>query len=313
MADSAVAITAGVGTNIDTRTEATNGDHRQVVVLGDPSTTAGVAPVSATNGLAVQIIPALPAGANAIGKLAANSGVDIGDVDVTTLGTITPGTAATNLGKAEDAAHTTGDVGVMGLAVANEANTQFAADGDYVPVGTNREGSNRVIGSRAHDAVDADGPIKVGNVAIAHGANPTAVAAADRTNAYANRHGIPFTLGGHMNIVTIEAAYTAAQTDTAIVTVATGTKIVVTMLKTRADKANTVNVAFRVGFGTANTPTTTGVIDSHPGVPPGSGTTSGNGGGIIGIGADDADLRITSGVPTTGSFRVIATYFTIES
>jgi hypothetical protein len=42
-----------------------------------------VAPVHGTNGLAVQIIPALPAGTNAIGKLAANSGVDIGDVDIT--------------------------------------------------------------------------------------------------------------------------------------------------------------------------------------------------------------------------------------
>lgn len=41
MADTAVAITAGSGTNIDTRTEATNGNHRQVVVIGDPSTNAG--------------------------------------------------------------------------------------------------------------------------------------------------------------------------------------------------------------------------------------------------------------------------------
>lgn len=55
MADSAVAITVGTGTNIDTRTEATNGNHRQVVVLGDPSTNAGVAPVDATNGLTVDL------------------------------------------------------------------------------------------------------------------------------------------------------------------------------------------------------------------------------------------------------------------
>lgn len=55
MADTAVAITAGVGTNVDTRTEATNGDHRQVVVIGDPSTNAGVAPVDATNGLKVDV------------------------------------------------------------------------------------------------------------------------------------------------------------------------------------------------------------------------------------------------------------------
>lgn len=147
MADTAIAITAGTGTNVDTRTEATNGNHRQVIVIGDPSTNAGVAPVDATTGLAVNVTNAsltvashavtnagtfavqaaatlaaettkvigtvniaaaqtlatvttvgavtaisnaLPAGTNAIGKLAANSGVDIGDVDVTTIGGQTP-------------------------------------------------------------------------------------------------------------------------------------------------------------------------------------------------------------------------------
>jgi hypothetical protein len=55
MADSSVAITTGAGTAIDTRTEATNGNHRQVVVIGDPSTNAGVAPVDVTTGLRVNI------------------------------------------------------------------------------------------------------------------------------------------------------------------------------------------------------------------------------------------------------------------
>ena len=82
MADSAVAITAGVGTNIDTRTESSNGDHRQVIVIGDPSTNAAVAPVSATNGLAVQLMTAIPAGSASIGVLGANSGVDIGDTTI---------------------------------------------------------------------------------------------------------------------------------------------------------------------------------------------------------------------------------------
>lgn len=57
MADTAVAITAGAGTNIDTRTEATNGNHRQVVVIGDPSVNAGVAPVDVTLGLSVKTPP----------------------------------------------------------------------------------------------------------------------------------------------------------------------------------------------------------------------------------------------------------------
>lgn len=55
MADSAVAITAGTGTNVDTRTEGTNGNHRQVIVIGDPATNAGVAPVDATAGLKVDL------------------------------------------------------------------------------------------------------------------------------------------------------------------------------------------------------------------------------------------------------------------
>lgn len=55
MADSSIAVTPGTGANIDTRTEGTNSDHRQVVVIGDPATNAGVAPVDVTNGLAVDV------------------------------------------------------------------------------------------------------------------------------------------------------------------------------------------------------------------------------------------------------------------
>ena len=81
----------------------------------------------------------LPAGSAAIGKLAANDGVDIGDVDVTS---VVPGTGATNLGKAEDAAHTSGDVGVMSLAVRNDDVAALGgADGDYAPLQVKAAGS----------------------------------------------------------------------------------------------------------------------------------------------------------------------------
>src|SRR3954471_20076284 len=47
---------------------------------------------------------------------------------------LVPGTGATNLGKAEDAAHTPGDVGVFVLAVRNDAGTVLAGtDLDYIP------------------------------------------------------------------------------------------------------------------------------------------------------------------------------------
>jgi len=91
----------------------------------------------------VDIGAALPIGANAIGKLAANSGVDIGDVDVTS---VVPGVAATNLGKAEDAAHTTGDTGVMILGVRNDGTASLVnVDGDYTPLATDEYGRLKVV------------------------------------------------------------------------------------------------------------------------------------------------------------------------
>jgi hypothetical protein len=101
----------------------------------------------AANGLDVDVtrLPALAAGTNAIGKLAANSGVDIGDVDVTS---VTPGTAAANLGKAEDVAHASGDTGVMLLAVRRDANTSLVdATGDYAPLQVDANGALKVAGS----------------------------------------------------------------------------------------------------------------------------------------------------------------------
>ncbi len=61
--------------------------------------------------------------------------------------TVIPGTAATNLGKAEDAVHATGDTGVMALAVANEAQATLAADGDYTPIAVDTKGSVLVKGN----------------------------------------------------------------------------------------------------------------------------------------------------------------------
>lgn len=81
------------------------------------------------------------------------------DVDVTR---ILPGTSATSLGKAEDAAHVSGDVGVMDLGVANEAQTVFAADGDYIPRAADTKGNTVVVGSVASAATDATAPVKVG-------------------------------------------------------------------------------------------------------------------------------------------------------
>lgn len=85
----------------------------------------------------------LGAGSAAFGKLASNSGVDIGDVDVLS---VVPGTGATNLGKAEDAAHTSGDVGVMILGLRQDGSLALTnADGDYSPIAVDSKGRVKVI------------------------------------------------------------------------------------------------------------------------------------------------------------------------
>ena len=90
----------------------------------------------------------LPAGSAAIGKLAANSGVDIGDVDVTS---VVPGTGATNLGKEEDATHNSGDTGVMALAVRNDVLENLTnADGDYSVLQVNKTGALNVTETVGH-------------------------------------------------------------------------------------------------------------------------------------------------------------------
>ncbi len=72
---------------------------------------------------------ALPAGTNAIGKLAANDGVDIGDVDVKSQ---IPGTGATNLGKARDDPAGGTDTGVALLGIHTDVNAHLAsANDDY--------------------------------------------------------------------------------------------------------------------------------------------------------------------------------------
>ncbi|MEK9697444.1 MAG: hypothetical protein VW270_16895 [Candidatus Poseidoniales archaeon] len=113
--------------------------------------------VIATVGAVTAITNALPAGSNAIGKLAANSGVDIGDVDILS---VIPGTGATNLGKAEDAAHSSGDTGVMSLGVRTDTpdTAKSGADGDYTPIATTSTGALRIAPISEDFAVLANGP-----------------------------------------------------------------------------------------------------------------------------------------------------------
>lgn len=59
--------------------------NKGVLIQGDDGTDRTNVLVDTDGHIQVDVVAALPAGTNAIGKLAANSGVDIGDVDVTSI------------------------------------------------------------------------------------------------------------------------------------------------------------------------------------------------------------------------------------
>jgi hypothetical protein len=203
------------------------------------------------------------------------------------------------------------------------AGTVFHVQGEAgsTMVGFSGAGIGKVEGGVAHDGVDAGPPVKVGMRAVAHGTTPTAVAAADRTDWYANRAGIPFVMGGHPNIQSAEYfASTAATDDNILPAISAGTIYVITCITVACSAANATTPSVRIGFGTTTVPAqgtnqadaVGKVVLSHPGIPAGSGIVKGNGSGIVGIGGDGEELRITCTTPTT-SLIVQVDYYTIAS
>lgn len=141
MADD-VELNAGSGGDTIAADDDGTAKHQYVKVEFGPNDTQ--TKVTATEGLPIQgdgtDLPitlagetvVLGAGTAAFGKLSANSGVDIGDVDITSQ---IPGTGATNLGKAIGSVAGATDTGVMALAVRNDELADLAgADGDNAPL-----------------------------------------------------------------------------------------------------------------------------------------------------------------------------------
>lgn len=256
--------------------------------------------------------------------------VDDGGGSLTVDGTVTAVASGdhTVVGKAADGAAVSGNPvlvagqdGTNTQSLKTDANGELQVDVLTMPTVTVTDGLN-VEGDVAHDAVDSGNPLKVGAKAVAHGANPTAVAAADRTDLYANRHGVQFVIGGHPNAKSATYNTTAAQTDDNIMAaIAGGTKYAITRITVTLDEATTVGVAVRIGFGATTVPAlgasgadaVDDILLYHPGLVPGAVATVGDGSGVLGVGGDGAELRITNEVPTSGTLGVTVTYFTIES
>lgn len=225
-------------------------------VTGSGTATGALRVELPTNGTG---IVGLAAGTNAIGKLAANSGVDIGDVDVTTVGTITPGTGATALGKAIDSAVGATDTGVAALAKRLDTPaTLTPASGDYVPLQVNSVGAQFVV-SIPHLGLNGD----------------------------------PFTYTWKRHTAS------TAQTGTAIWTPGGGKKVVVTLVQigVGGTTAGTLTLWFGASGDTTYTAGTDQPIFEHEFAPSATlkpGVIIGNGTGIVGMGAADEILRITT-------------------
>lgn len=183
MADDAIVIedANAVDRNVDTRTIGT--DHRQVVVIGDPATGAGVAPVDATNGLAVDVkaAAALATGDNTVGRVKLTDGTDTADVlDLTNSNPLTvavvnaTGDQITSFGgsggtaEVDDAAFTaasdsgtpimgfvssdtvdSGDVGVVAMTTARALHVNLASSGLDVDHDSADSGQPVALGGRA--------------------------------------------------------------------------------------------------------------------------------------------------------------------
>ncbi len=304
--DDTAAVLKIVATVSDTE-DAVTKQWQGVVVSDGTSPAANKLAVSVGGAASVTVATALPAGSAAIGKLAANSGVDIGDVDVTSvpapLSTTGSGTEATAL-RVTLATDSTGLVSV------DDNGGALTVDGTVT-----------AVGAAAHSAAISGNPVRIGATAIAFGTNPTEVSAAEATDLYTNLAGVQLVTGPHMNPITIEftqAAADGAQANVALITVAGGAKICVTQVQVLADQANTVETSVRIGFaaatlGAASTTPVVGIVASHPGIVPGSGISRGDGMGILGVGADGEDLRITISSPTGGNNVVLVSYFTVTA
>jgi len=108
--------------------------------------------------------------------------------------------------------------------------------------------------------------------------------------------------------LTLRANYTATQTNTAIVTAGAAETIVVKKCAALLDHACSVDVSVLIGFHASTTPTTTGVVLSHPGLAAGSGIIEFFGDTGIASQTLGDDLLITSEIATGGSLDIVVVY-----
>jgi hypothetical protein len=177
MADADVQITAGSGTKVDTRTVGAGSDeHRQVVVVGDPTTAADVAYVDSTT-QALAVLPLDDAG-NARGSTSVNDGISgqqgWGSMPFVFNGTTWDRMRGDTAGLfaqgavAHDAADSGNPVKIGGKAYTDGA-TALVAEGDRVEAAFSLSGEQLVAAT--YTANGSDGLVNEISIPISAGGN----------------------------------------------------------------------------------------------------------------------------------------------
>lgn len=220
MADSSVNITAGSGTAVDTRTEDTNGNHRQVIIIGDPSSNAGVATVSAADGLLVNL------GSNndvtVTGSVTANAGTNLNTSSLALESGGNLAAAATSLGLLDNiVSGNEAQVDVVGALPAGDNNIGNVDIASALPAGTNNIGDVDVltipgiVGTVADDATTPGAPVMVGGSAKeSDGTDPGSVSAEDDVvRAIFDRNRRQYVNTFHPNLWSASENHSSAQTN----------------------------------------------------------------------------------------------------
>lgn len=153
MADN-IKVTQGAGADPDVATNDKSGRHVQIVQLDIGGDTTVTELTGGQKAMASSLPVVIASDQSALNVALGVGTNNIGDVDVLS---VVPGTGATNLGKAEDAVHASGDVGVMALVVRNDAGgTLVNATGDYSPLQVDANGALRVTGGGGGTEVTED-------------------------------------------------------------------------------------------------------------------------------------------------------------
>lgn len=180
MADN-ITLNAGSGGVTLKTDENASSEHYQVVKLADGTADSDTV-IASGNGVA--------SGALRVTMASDSTGVVSLATGANTIGTANIGTASTaagGLAKAEDTAHSTGDVGVFSLSrrVDTTPTSSAGTSGDYAAFNTDANGCLWVApyGNVAHDAADSGNPVKVGAKAVSpDGTAAGNVAEGDRTD-----------------------------------------------------------------------------------------------------------------------------------